>query len=54
MTDVELKRKPITEEMGGAIIPEAALEPDDQVNYYIVAAASGQLENQREYRTAWQ
>ena len=46
VTDVELKHKLITEDMGGEIIPDAVLEPEDQENYYVVAAASGQLENQ--------
>ena len=37
----------ITEDMGGQIVPDAKLEGDDRKNYYVVAAASGQLENQR-------
>jgi phosphatidylinositol-4,5-bisphosphate 4-phosphatase len=37
----------ITEDMGGQIRPDAKLEGDDLENYYVVAVASGQLENQR-------
>jgi phosphatidylinositol-4,5-bisphosphate 4-phosphatase len=47
VTDVELKHQIITEDMGGQIFPNAKLEGDDEQNYYVVAAASGQLENQR-------
>jgi phosphatidylinositol-4,5-bisphosphate 4-phosphatase len=44
--DVEFKFKRITNDMGGQIRPDAKLEGDDLKNYYAVAVASGQLENQ--------
>src|SRR5262249_6204969 len=47
VTDVELKHQIITEDMGGRIVPDAKLRGDDLENYKVVAAASGQLENQR-------
>lgn len=47
VTDVELKHKLITEEMGGRIVPNRDLDGDDQENYYVVSASSGQLENQQ-------
>jgi phosphatidylinositol-4,5-bisphosphate 4-phosphatase len=46
VTDVELKHKLITGDMGGQILPDDKLSPEDQANYYAVAMASGQLENQ--------
>jgi phosphatidylinositol-4,5-bisphosphate 4-phosphatase len=45
--DVEFKVKVITRDMGGQIRPDAKLKGDDLKNYYAVAVASGQLENQR-------
>ncbi|MBB3948926.1 inositol phosphate phosphatase SopB [Aureimonas jatrophae] len=47
VTDVEIKHKLITEEMGGIVVPDARLAGDDQDNYYVVAASSGQFENQQ-------
>ena len=46
VTDVELKHKLITEDMGGEIVPDGRLDEEDQESYYVVAGASGQLENQ--------
>jgi phosphatidylinositol-4,5-bisphosphate 4-phosphatase len=46
VTDVELKHKLITEDMGGVIRPDQRLEAEDQANYYVIATGSGQLENQ--------
>ena len=45
--DVEVKHLMITHDMGGEILPDTMLEPQDQENYYVVASASGQFENQR-------
>jgi phosphatidylinositol-4,5-bisphosphate 4-phosphatase len=44
VTDVELKHKLITEDMGGEVVRDRRLEGDEE-NYYVVAAGSGQLEN---------
>lgn len=46
VTDVELKHKLITEDMGGEVVPDRQLEGDDQANMDVVGAASGQGENQ--------
>jgi phosphatidylinositol-4,5-bisphosphate 4-phosphatase len=47
VTDVEVKSKLILRDMGGDMNPDEALQGDDQGVYYVVAASSGQLENQR-------
>ncbi|CCB66664.1 inositol phosphate phosphatase SopB [Hyphomicrobium sp. MC1] len=47
VTDVELKHKLITEDMGGEIWADSPWTEEDHENYYVVGVASGQLENQR-------
>jgi phosphatidylinositol-4,5-bisphosphate 4-phosphatase len=47
VTDVELKHKLITEDFGDLVLPDVKLSPEDQANYYAVAVASGQFENQQ-------
>lgn len=46
VTDVELKHKLITEDMGGIVRSDQRLSDEDQANYYAIATGSGQLENQ--------
>lgn len=47
VTDVEFKHMLVSEDMGGEIRPNETLEDEDQENYYVVAANSGQFENQQ-------